>query len=471
MDLQVNLAVSRPGRCCKGYVPNSSCTHYSRSSNCLRVDLVTLREQQFCESMHTRKVFDSRMKIAMIGLGYIGLPTALAFAETGIEVTGVDNAPDKIESLINGTSKSTEPGLLPMVQRNLERSNLKLSTVVPTADVYIVAVPTPINPDKSIDISFLKTAIRDIAPSLKPGCLVIIESTISPGTTAKMGDVLQELRPDLTVDTGREKTPNEPVFLAHCPERILPGHALEELKTNDRIIGGLSPRAGELAIEVYSRICDGDLVETDALTAEMSKITENAFRDVNIAFANELSMISESLGVDVWELISLANRHPRVDILEPGTGVGGHCIAIDPWFLVEASPRDAKLIRTARLVNDSKPAWVAGKILQMLPTVDNPAIAIFGLTFKADIDDTRESPSMKVIQDILLRSSTAEIFVIDPFVIETPPELNSTRVQLLKDIEDHYVDVAAILVNHTAFKDLELSRNAAAILDLRPSSG
>lgn len=410
------------------------------------------------------------MKIAMIGLGYIGLPTAIAFAQSGVDVYGVDIDSQRLQDIADGSYQSPEPGLSKLIEQCLQLGTLKLSSEIPNSDIYIIAVPTPVNASKAIDTSFLENAIRNIAPRVSKGSLIIIESTVSPGTTAAMARLMQDLRPDLKVDQQANSDAKDCVYFAHCPERILPGHALHELRTNDRIIGGLTTKSSEVAAEVYSRVCSGSLLLTDALTAEMAKVTENAFRDVNIAFANELSIISANIGVDVWELISLANRHPRVNILNPGPGVGGHCIAVDPWFLVNASPGDANLIRTARQVNDAKPNWVSDQILKRIAHIVNPCVAVYGLSFKPDIDDLRASPSITVVQNILSQRSDASVLIVEPHIAELPTQLNVPRVTLIDGPQTADVDIAAILVNHSQFEGIDQNSIAPQVIDLRPPS-
>lgn len=392
--------------------------------------------------------------VAVIGLGYIGLPTAAILAGKGMNVIGVDVNPYTVEAVNEGRVPFVEPDLGVHVAGAVSQGHLAATATMPEADAYIVAVPTPFKADKSADLAYIEQAARSIAPQLRPGNLVILESTSPPGTTRHMADVILEHRPDLAGDAdGGEPA----VLFAHCPERVLPGRIMIELVTNDRIIGGLTPAGAQAAAALYSTFCQGGIHLTDATTAEMAKLVENAYRDVNIAFANELSVISGNLGIDVWNLIELANHHPRVNILQPGPGVGGHCIAVDPWFIVAADPQNAKLIKTAREVNDSKPGHVVAAIEEAAEGLEAPAIAALGLAFKANVDDTRESPAVQIVQEIAVRNPGARITVGSPFPgAALPRELTNLRNVSLAGTDEALADadVVALLVDHDAFRDI-----------------
>jgi UDP-N-acetyl-D-mannosaminuronic acid dehydrogenase len=337
--------------------------------------------------------------LCVLGLGYIGLPTAAVFATRGKKVLGVDVISSVVETINRGEIHIKEPDLDVLVRAAVQSGNLIAALKPEAAETFVVAVPTPFkstptNP-KAPDLSYVESATRSIATVVEAGNLIILESTSPVGTTELMRDWLfdeiAKLRPtDMLALRGS-------LFFAHCPERILPGQMLKELVTNDRIAGGLTPAAAEAARDLYRTFCVGEIFTTDARTAEMCKLTENASRDVGIAFANELSLICDRLGIDVWELITLANRHPRVNILQPGPGVGGHCIAVDPWFIVHAAPDVARLIRTAREVNDAKPHQVIGRVKACAERFRSPIIACLGLAFKADVGDLRESPAMDIV--------------------------------------------------------------------------
>lgn len=392
--------------------------------------------------------------IAFIGLGYIGLPTAVVMANHGLKVTGVDINAANVERINRGEVTIVEPGLEEQLQKAINSGNLKATTEVVHADVYILAVPTPFKDDYEGDLSYIMAAAENIAPQLVGGELVILESTSPPQTTEKMAQYILTLRPDLVAD-GAENPENKPVlYFAHCPERILPGYAMEELITNDRIIGGQTPRATEIATEVYGSFCTGELLPTDDVTAEMAKLTENSFRDVNIAFANELSLIADKLGIDVWELIRLANHHPRVNILQPGPGVGGHCIAVDPWFIVSADRENSNLIRTAREVNDGKPEWVVNKVRDAAGSSPQPVVAALGLAFKPNIDDLRESPAMDITQRLTQELPGGTVLAVEPNVSALPAKLEGIGNLEFDTYENaiERADVVVLLVDHEEFK-------------------
>jgi len=403
--------------------------------------------------------------VAVIGLGYIGLPTAAILAANGLDVIGVDVSQRTVDSVNAGKVPFVEPDLGAHVAGAVSQGRLKATLDTPTADAYIVAVPTPFNDDRSADLSYIEAAARGIAPQLQGGELIILESTSPPGATQHLGNVLIELRPDLSLD-GHSGKPA--ILLAHCPERVLPGRVMIELVTNDRIVGGITNEAALLAKDLYSVFCQGEILVTDAKTAEMAKLVENSYRDVNIAFANELSVISDKLGIDVWELIRLANHHPRVNILQPGPGVGGHCIAVDPWFIVAAAPDEAKLIRQAREVNDAKPQWVEDQVIEKLVGLSETAeVAILGLAFKANIDDLRESPATQIAKSLSESLANRRLNVAEPHIAELPAGLAGCTNLHLLGIEDAVTrsEVVVILVDHDAVKDMDatLLRNKRVI--------
>ena len=389
-------------------------------------------------------------KVCVVGLGYIGLPTAAFIADSGISVVGVDINERHVEKINNGEMPFFEPGFEALLKSVVADGHLKADTEVAEADAFIVAVPTPFNDDYSVNMSYIEAAAKNIAPVLRPGALVVLESTSPPGTTEKMAEILLAERPDLSTDP---ESANR-LLVAHCPERVLPGKIMEEMAANDRVIGGLNPLSTDRAKQLYSSFCNGEMLLTNATTAEMAKLTENSFRDVNIAFANELSIISDKLGIDVWELIELANHHPRVNILNPGPGVGGHCIAVDPWFIVSSAQEEAKLIRTAREVNDGKPAYVIAKITEAVEAEGADSIAALGIAFKPDIDDLRESPALSIVQQMAEKWPEKNILVAEPNVNELPESLTAYQNVQLVDAS-HAISsspVVAVLVDHTPFK-------------------
>ena len=387
--------------------------------------------------------------MVFIGLGYIGLPTAVSMAQSGLKVTGVDINKELIERIRTRKLDLSEPGLEEALTEALESGRFEVSTDIPEAHAYVIAVPTPFKDRNEFDSSFVDAAVDSISPKLRKGSLVILESTVPPRTTERLSVRVLSNRPDLVGEN------NEPlVMFAHCPERILPGNALAELKENDRVIGGMTPEASQAAADLYKSFCSGDLLITDDRTAELTKLTENAFRDVNIAFANELSIVCDSLSVDVWELIGLANHHPRVNILQPGPGVGGHCIAVDPWFIVSAAPDKTRLIRTAREVNDSKVNWVVNRVTESTKQYDAPTITLFGLSFKADIGDLRQSPSVRIAEKLIKTLPQARINVVEPHIKSVPSTIQDVSLVDLQTGMDE-ADIAVLLVDHTAFKSVE----------------
>lgn len=394
-------------------------------------------------------------KICVIGLGYIGLPTASLLATKGFEVYGVDVNEQTVNMINRGQVHIYEPDLDVMVKAAVQSGRLRAFCEPQEADIFIIAVPTPFTDGHKPDLSYIQHAVKAMAPYVQTGNLIILESTSPVGTTEKIGEWLSEIRPDLCIARRGEILDEEEeaaVYLAHCPERVLPGQILRELVENDRIIGGIEKKSSQKTRDLYEKFVKGQLLLTDSRTAEMSKLTENAFRDVNIAFANELSLICEDMNINVWELIKLANRHPRVNILQPGPGVGGHCIAVDPWFIVDAVPERAKLIRTAREVNDNKPQHIINKVMAYSDKFKNPVIACLGLAFKPDIDDLRESPALEIVK-VLAGNPAYQILVVEPHVMQLPECLstyeNVRGVYLTEAIQN--ADIIILLVNHKMF--------------------
>jgi len=398
-----------------------------------------------------------------MGLGYIGLPTASIFATKGRSVLGVDISASVVDTINAGSIHIHEPDLDVLVRAAVQSGNLRASTKPEASEVFIIAVPTPFlerqDGSRAPDLAYVEAATRSLAPVVEPGNLVILESTSPVGTTEKVKALLE----DELAKLGRKV---DGLLYAHCPERILPGQMLKELVSNDRIAGGLTPEASRKAKELYRCFCTAEIVETDARTAEMAKLTENAFRDVNIAFANELSLVCDKLGINVWELIKLANRHPRVKILQPGPGVGGHCIAVDPWFIVDSAPEEARLMRTAREVNDGKPGWVIAKVRAAAAGLKNPSVACLGLAFKANIDDLRESPAVEIAAH--LAGEGFKVLAVEPHVRELPKALQGKAdlVGLEEALEK--ADILLLLVDHNIFKAVPAVRlKGKRVIDTR----
>ena len=405
--------------------------------------------------------------VVVIGLGYIGLPTAAILATNGVTVVGVDVSERHVDAVNRGEVPFVEPDLATHVAGAVQQGLLSAQRETPAASVYIVAVPTPFKDGYAADLSYIDAATDAIVPNLQGGELVILESTSPPGTTEHMAERVLAARPDLSLDGSGDRPV---VQFAHCPERVLPGRVMIELVTNDRIIGGLTPEAAERARDLYAIFCRAELHLTDATTAEMAKLTENSFRDVNIAFANELSVIADRLGIDVFELIDLANKHPRVDILQPGPGVGGHCIAVDPWFIVSAVPDEARLIRTAREVNDHKPEVVLGKVAERAGRFSEPVIAALGLAFKPDIDDLRESPALAITAEIARRHPSARVLAVEPNVDALPASLAHAPNVTLATTDDAIdeADIVVLLVDHREFRKVDAARLAdRVVIDTR----
>lgn len=398
--------------------------------------------------------------ISVIGLGYIGLPTAAVFASRKKKVIGVDVNPKTVEVINQGNIHIVEPDLDIVVHAAVTSGYLRATDIPEPADAFLIAVPTPFKEGFEPDLEYIKSACKAIAPVLKSGNLVVLESTSPVGATEQLSAWLSEERPDLSFPQSHGEASD--IRIAHCPERVLPGHVLRELVQNDRVIGGMTARCSAAAIALYKIFVEGECVITNARTAEMCKLTENSFRDTNIAFANELSIICDKLDISVWELIRLANRHPRVNILQPGPGVGGHCIAVDPWFIVSKTPDEARLIRAAREVNDGKPLWVLDKtklavaeLLQADPdkTAKDITIACFGLAFKPDIDDLRESPAVSIVQKIK-KAHPGRVLAVEPNVNELPEKISDelTLVDIKTALEE--ADVVVLLVDHREFKEI-----------------
>ncbi|WP_239953202.1 UDP-N-acetyl-D-mannosamine dehydrogenase [Pantoea sp. Z09] len=400
--------------------------------------------------------------ISVIGLGYIGLPTAAVFASQKKNVVGVDINARAVETINRGAIHIVEPALDKVVHEAVTQGYLRATTQPEAADAFLIAVPTPFMADHQPDLRFVKAAAESIAPVLKKGDLVILESTSPVGATEQMAEWLAVTRPDLRFPQ-HGGTPD--IFIAYCPERVLPGKIMQELIHNDRVIGGMTPACSAQASALYRLFLQGECVETNARTAELCKLTENSFRDVNIAFANELSLICADQGINVWELIALANRHPRVNILQPGPGVGGHCIAVDPWFIVAQNPSLARLIRTAREVNDSKPHWVLNQVKTALADcltqsgkrADEVVIACFGLAFKPNIDDLRESPAMQVAQ-MIAEWHRGQSWVVEPHIDALPAALGDKATLVSCEQALAQADVLVMLVDHDRFRAVEASQ-------------
>lgn len=408
--------------------------------------------------------------ISVIGLGYIGLPTSAVFASRKIKVIGVDVNQSAVDTINRGQIHIVEPDLDMMVQAAVTNGYLRATVQAEPADAFLIAVPTPFAGDHHPDLSYIEAACNTIAPVLRPGNLVILESTSPVGTTEKVADWLQQRRPDLTFPQSHGE--DSDIRVAHCPERVLPGHVLRELVQNDRVIGGMTRKCSEAALALYKKFVLGQCFITNSRTAEMCKLTENSYRDVNIAFANELSVICDKFGIDVWELIQLANQHPRVNILKPGPGVGGHCIAVDPWFIVSQAPDQAKMIRTARVVNDGKPGWVVAKIEDAVQRhlgehpgklLREVTVACFGLAFKPDIDDLRESPAVEILVR-LAESTELRLLAVEPNINVLPAKLAGAGIRLVQ-AEDALgqADLVVLLVGHSGFKMMAYPKGTALL--------
>lgn len=410
--------------------------------------------------------------VSVIGLGYIGLPTAAVLAAAGHQVIGVDVNASAVETINEGRIHIVEPGLDEMVAKVVSSGQLRATATPEPADAFLIAVPTPFKEGHEPDLRYVQAASEAIAPVLRKGNTVILESTSPVGATEKMAGWIAAARPDLHLPTLGDADGEADIAIAYCPERVLPGNVLVELVRNDRVIGGLTPVCSAAARAVYASFVKGECIVTDARTAEMCKLTENSFRDVNIAFANELSLICDRLDINVWELIQLANRHPRVKILQPGPGVGGHCIAVDPWFIVHSTPEQARMIRTAREVNDGKPGWVIDKVRTAVADLhgrraDALRVVCLGLAFKPNIDDLRESPALAICEQ-LVDMPGIEVIAVEPH-IDTLPDRLAGRVRL-EDLATalQTADIALLLVDHAVFQGAQVHLAAGAqVIDTR----
>jgi UDP-N-acetyl-D-mannosaminuronic acid dehydrogenase len=399
-------------------------------------------------------------KVCVVGLGYVGLPTASLLAREGFNVHGVDVNSEVVQKINHGEIHIHEPDLDVLVKSAVSQGDLTASLEPAPADVFIIAVPTPIKDEHVPDISYVEAATRAIASYLEAGNLVILESTSPVGTTEQISNWLRELRPDLEAGS---------VYVAYCPERVLPGQILKELISNDRIVGGIDPASTMQATEFYHKFVKGEVLPTQARTAELAKLAENAFRDVNIAFANELSLICENLDIDIWELRELANRHPRVNILKPGPGVGGHCVAVDPWFIIHSAPEQARLLRTAREVNDSKPYQIVNRVKAAAAEFNQPVIACLGLAYKANIDDLRESPAMEIVRE-LATEAVGYVLAVEPHISSLPASLDSLgNIELVElAVALKKADILVLLVDHQAFKTIDREQlKGTTVIDTR----
>ena len=392
-----------------------------------------------------------KTRVSVIGVGYIGLPTAAILASKGFEVSAVDTNQDVISKLLSRNFNYIEPGLNEILAIAIESGKLSLALKPEKSDVFIVAVPTPFREDHHSDLSFVTSAVNSIIPVLDPGNLVIIESTVPIGTTEVIAESILAKRPDLTIGSSANS-----VFLAHCPERVLPGLILQELIENSRIIGGINPASTLKASNFYQEFVKGELFSTNSKTAELSKLAENTYRDVNIALANEFSLVCQNNSIDVWEMISLANRHPRVNILNPGPGVGGHCIAVDPWFIIENAPEQTKIMRAAREINESMPSRVVDEIKRSVEKFAFPVIACLGLTYKPNVSDYRESPALEIVKS-LAEESEYQIFVVEPNVDQVEAlfsELQNVQTRTLEDAVNE-ANIVVVLVGHDQFLNID----------------
>ncbi len=392
-------------------------------------------------------------KVCVVGLGYIGLPTAATLATRGLDVIGLEVSQDVVDTVNNGEIHIVEPDLDVLVKGAVNAGKLKATVTPEPADVFIISVPTPIKEDNTPDISYILSAVETIAPVLEKSNLIILESTSPVGTIEVIIQSIASMRDDLNI--GKDRITPGDLYFVHCPERVLPGKIIRELVENDRVIGGYTPECAKRAAELYSTFVRGEMLLTNDKTAEMTKLVENAYRDVNIAFANELSLICDDLDINVWSLIKFANRHPRVNILQPGPGVGGHCIAVDPWFIVAASPEQSQLIATARRVNEGKPRFVVQQVIKAADRFKKPIIACLGLAFKADIDDLRESPALAIVQS-LAEQNCGEILAVEPFIRALPDNMTGKSMQLSTlDVALSKADIIVLLVDHKQFREIE----------------
>lgn len=404
--------------------------------------------------------------VTILGLGYIGLPTAAIIASRGMRVTGVDINEEVVRTVASGSIHIAEPDLDGLVQKVISSGWLTVTTEMKPADVFIIAVPTPIDSSNTADMHSVMAAADSVTQVLAPGNLVILESTSPIGTTERIAKRITEKRPDLSIGTVEKDQAG--ISLAYCPERVLPGRILNELANNDRCIGGVTPSCARRAQRFYKSFVRGACIATTARAAEMVKLTENAFRDTNVAFANELSLICARFDINVWEVIDLANRHPRVNILRPGPGVGGHCVAVDPWFLVESAPDLARLVRTSREINDGKTDWTIERAISLVNEHPYAKIGCFGLSFKANVDDMRESPALEVALR-LAGQYGSRVKIVEPNIKDLPPEFTGSSAELT-DLDEaiRTCEIAIILVDHDQFKTVPLAeRRHMAVLDTR----
>lgn len=410
--------------------------------------------------------------ISMIGLGYIGLPTATLFASRKKKVIGVDVSKHAVDTINQGRIHIVEPELDMLVHAAVSEGYLRATLTPEPAEAFLIAVPTPFKDGHKPDLTYIESAAKAIAPVLTKGNLVVLESTSPVGATEQMAAWLAEARPDLSFP--QQAGEDADVQVAHCPERVLPGHVVRELVSNDRVIGGMTRKASEMAVGLYKTFVEGECIVTNARTAEMCKLTENSFRDVNIAFANELSMICDKLDINVWELIALANRHPRVNILQPGAGVGGHCIAVDPWFIVDTTPDEARIVRMAREVNDHKPEWVLDKVKAAIAdalaskpgsTMADIKVACLGLAFKPDIDDLRESPAVEITKQVARLG--CQVLAVEPNIEALPQKLAQPGLaHAALDDALATADVVCVLVKHRPFIEaVDAIRRNALVID------
>lgn len=409
-----------------------------------------------------------KKKVVLIGLGYIGLPTATFFARSGADVVGVDINSKTVETVNKGENPIFEPELDKMVKEVVENKKLRATLIPEEGDVFIIAVPTPFKDNHEPDISFVLNAINSIAKVVNKGNVIVLESTSPVGTTEIMAKQLQNLRTDLKVPTNENEDGD--IFISYCPERMIPGNVFELVK-NDRIIGGINAKSSEETKKVYELISKGELICTNSKTAEMSKLTENSFRDVNIAFANELSIICDKIGINVFELIKLANHHPRVNILTPGCGVGGHCIAVDPWFIIKKTPEQAHLLETARHINDYKPKFILNKVEEKInnliangKSLKDIKIACLGLSFKPNIDDLRESPAIKIASE-LSKKYEHQVISVEPHIKSLPDQYKNTGIELDKLENALEADIIIPLVKHNEFIKIDFSNKKEKLVD------
>lgn len=394
--------------------------------------------------------------VCVIGLGYIGLPTALVLADKGLRVHGVDINPEIVKTLNRGKVPISEPGLEQLLQNSLEKNSFSVSDTAMNAKSFIIAVPTPLvtgDTAKHANLSFIDSAVDTIIPLLVGDELIINESTSPPGTTEAIANRIVKSREDLSLEPNLQNS----IYVAHCPERVIPGRTLIELRENSRVIGGINAESYERSRSLYEEFCLGELLQSDATTAELTKLAENSFRDVNIAFANELSDISEHLGINVWDVINLANRHPRVEILKPGPGVGGHCIAVDPWFIHQAAPSHANIIKTARLSNDTRPERIVSNIVDSIGFNQDARICVLGLAFKANVEDLRESPAVTIVQSLARRLPDSKFDVVEPYIESLPLSISQySNLELLTSAPSlAEYNAVLLLTDHDEFRDLE----------------